>query len=271
MTHINIPTPALTYPELRAILLNELIKQEQAYLCTIRGLARLLSVSVSTLVDGRLRADGTSRGVLKRLTGCSPEELPESLKPIAGFDYTLVRTANTGTSLLPEVVVSCIVKYYAYDSGKPNQRAQQLDNMFSSVGVRSVFDQIAGENPLALPIEEGKTITLEPESDPIVALPQETQIDKALLLIHKLESYRLRREEVITFLDNLGLFAAKTARNTSYRGVVKDGNRWGAQIAVHGVTRPLGSYESMEDAARAYDNYAKVIHGNKARLNFPES
>lgn len=106
MAHINIPTPALSYPELKAILINELVKQEQGYLCTIRGLARLLAVSVSTLVDGRLRADGLSRGVLKRITTCSPDQLPDSLKPIAGFDYTLARTANTGTSLLSEVVIS---------------------------------------------------------------------------------------------------------------------------------------------------------------------
>jgi hypothetical protein len=268
MAHIDISTPTLTYPELRTMLLNELMKREGAYLCTIRGLARLLNISVSTLVDNRLRVDGVPRGVLKRLTRCSPDQLPDSLKPIAGFDYKLNFSANTETCYLPEVVISGVIKYYAYHADKPNQRAVQLDSMFSSIGVRTVFDQIAGQE-LAVP-EVVRPTQVEAGTVALLSLPEEKPIDKALLLIHKLESYRLRREEVVAFLDNIGMLAVHVSRNTNYRGVVKDGTRYNAQIAVQGTTRSLGSYDTIEDAARAYDNYAKVIHGNKARLNFPE-
>lgn len=46
---------------------------------------------------------------------------------------------------------------------------------------------------------------------------------------------------------------------------------WKASITGHGVTYRLnGPYSTEEDAARAYDEMAKKLHGAFARLNFPD-
>lgn len=57
-----------------------------------------------------------------------------------------------------------------------------------------------------------------------------------------------------------------------YRGVSKrNASKWAAQIGCGGVTHHLGTYESVEDAARAYDKAAIELHGEFARLNFPNN
>jgi hypothetical protein len=61
--------------------------------------------------------------------------------------------------------------------------------------------------------------------------------------------------------------------NTSgYRGVSwhKGNRRWGARIMHLKRTHILGQYATAEDAARAYDEAARELHGAFARLNFPE-
>jgi hypothetical protein len=62
----------------------------------------------------------------------------------------------------------------------------------------------------------------------------------------------------------------KPSHNTSgYRGVAKYGNKWMARIKIKGVTEYLGTYEKIEDAAKAYAKRAKEIHGeffNKGEL-----
>lgn len=46
---------------------------------------------------------------------------------------------------------------------------------------------------------------------------------------------------------------------------------WYAQISIDNKVEYLASYATEEEAARAYDEAAKLYHGPKARLNFPES
>lgn len=268
MAQITIPEPPLSYEELKAILVNELKKTDEGYCCTIRGLARLLGISVSTLVDPRLQKSGIPMGVLRRLTECSVEELPDSLKPIAGFDYRHHATdskPNTETYLLPEVVISCVVKYYSLHSRKRCERAKQLDGMFSSIGVRALFEQVLSIKDELPPLVESQ---LEMEATPVYVMPAPNPLQDMLQLIQRLESYRLRREDIIYMFETIGLIPSACDRNMSYRGVAKHRDKWKAQISINGVTRIIGTYADPEEAARAYDAHAKVIYGEKAKLNF---
>lgn len=269
MSQITLPVPPLSYEELKAITLNELKKEDNTYYCTIRGLARLIGISSSTLTDGRKLKSGLPMSVLRRVAECSEDKLPETLKPIAGFDYRSaegVKSPNSETNLLPLDVVQAVIKFYAYEAQKPHQRAKQLDSMLSTVGAHAFFDNIfAGEE---LPEVELVSVS---ETSCLAETTEEAEpnpVAQALLLIQKLESYRVRREEVVSFFENLGMFTSATIRNTTYRGVQKHRNRWKAYISVEGTARYIGSYKTPEEAARAYDAYAKVIHGDKARLNF---
>jgi len=269
MTQITLPVPPLTFEELKAITLNELKKEGNTYKSTIRGLARLVGVSPSTLVDARKLKSGIPMSVLRRVAECSVDQLPETLKCIAGFDYRLcdgAKSPNSETNLLPLDVVQAVIKFYAYDAQKPHQRAKQLDAMLSSVGAHAFFDQIFSEQVVEtaeVPFMDTSNLPTEPD-----LYIEDNPVDRALELIHKLESYRLRREEIVSFIENLGMLSSSTIRNTSYRGVRKHKNKWKAYISVEGTPRYLGSYPTPEDAALAYDSYAKVIYGNKAKLNF---
>jgi hypothetical protein len=49
---------------------------------------------------------------------------------------------------------------------------------------------------------------------------------------------------------------------------VRHKKKWRAQININGSTRVIGGYDTEKEAALAYDAYAKVIHGSKAKLNF---
>lgn len=63
----------------------------------------------------------------------------------------------------------------------------------------------------------------------------------------------------------------RRSTNTSgFKGVVKSGNKWIAQIIASGKQIQVGYYSSPEEAARAYDKKAIEIFGEFARLNFPE-
>lgn len=55
-----------------------------------------------------------------------------------------------------------------------------------------------------------------------------------------------------------------------YKGVsrVKRSPNWRACIRISGKTRHLGMFPTAEDAARAYDAAARIVHGEFARLNF---
>lgn len=66
---------------------------------------------------------------------------------------------------------------------------------------------------------------------------------------------------------------------SKYRGVQKNsrsrynlycGKKWKTQITYNGKCRTLIYTDDEEKAAREYDKWAKIFHGNKAKLNFPE-
>jgi hypothetical protein len=63
-----------------------------------------------------------------------------------------------------------------------------------------------------------------------------------------------------------------TSSNTSgFRGVYyrKDRGAWAAQIVVDGRRIYLGRFSDAVEAARAYDEAARLHHGEFATLNFP--
>ena len=64
----------------------------------------------------------------------------------------------------------------------------------------------------------------------------------------------------------------KTPRkqHSAFRGVSWNGRRWFAQIVAPGVKEYLGTFETEEDAARAYDAAALRLKGAGCFLNFPE-
>ena len=56
-----------------------------------------------------------------------------------------------------------------------------------------------------------------------------------------------------------------------YKGVCWDAARgkWVAQIRANGPKLNLGGFANEGDAARAYDEAARRLHGEFARVNFP--
>lgn len=57
---------------------------------------------------------------------------------------------------------------------------------------------------------------------------------------------------------------------SKYLGVsfIKRDQLWAGQIQVNGIKKRLGVFKSEETAARAYDEAAKIYHGEYANLNF---
>lgn len=55
---------------------------------------------------------------------------------------------------------------------------------------------------------------------------------------------------------------------SQYRGVSQQKNgRWAAQISKAGIRWCIGTYDTEEEAAKAYDDAAMQVHGEYARLN----
>lgn len=70
--------------------------------------------------------------------------------------------------------------------------------------------------------------------------------------------------------NNANSYLAVT--NTSgFKGVYwnKPKRKWQAYISLNNKSKYIGRFHDIEDAARAYDDFARREHGEFARLNFP--
>ena len=71
--------------------------------------------------------------------------------------------------------------------------------------------------------------------------------------------------------NNWNRSARKWRSSSKYKGVSwdKKEKRWIVSIRCHGKIDFLGRFKNETEAARAYDNAAKKLHGEFAYLNFP--
>jgi hypothetical protein len=60
----------------------------------------------------------------------------------------------------------------------------------------------------------------------------------------------------------------KQANLSGFKGVSKKDNKWQARVCFNFKRHYLGLFNTAEEAAKAYDEKAKELHGEFARLNF---
>lgn len=74
---------------------------------------------------------------------------------------------------------------------------------------------------------------------------------------------------VCTHSQNLANSVRAINNRSGKKGVCwkKENNKWCVQIGYHGVRTHVGYYDSIEDAAMAYDNKAKELFGEFAYIN----
>jgi hypothetical protein len=58
-------------------------------------------------------------------------------------------------------------------------------------------------------------------------------------------------------------------KRSKFRGVLRKGKTWQVNIMINRNKNFIGNFNSEEEAAKVYDDYAMKFHKEKARLNFP--
>ena len=81
---------------------------------------------------------------------------------------------------------------------------------------------------------------------------------------------RLSNLRIVSRSQNLTNQSIRSTNTSGYKGVSwqKNAGKWKAQVVSKGKTRYLGLFTTPEAAASAYDEVAKELHGEFARLNF---
>lgn len=78
--------------------------------------------------------------------------------------------------------------------------------------------------------------------------------------------------ETLPCRDDFPRVRSGTPSKYGFRGVRLDKRwqRWSARIYDHGRELTVGQFSTAEEAARAYDDAARRLHGDAAILNFPD-
>ncbi|MGA2915999.1 MAG: AP2 domain-containing protein [Sedimentisphaerales bacterium] len=81
-----------------------------------------------------------------------------------------------------------------------------------------------------------------------------------------------RNLRIATYAQNSYNKRLKKKGTSKYKGVYfyKQTNKWASHINYNNKRLHLGYFDNEQDAARAYDNAAKIYHGDFAVLNFPD-
>jgi hypothetical protein len=79
-----------------------------------------------------------------------------------------------------------------------------------------------------------------------------------------------RRENLrkVTHAQN-GMNSLSRKGSSRFKGVARTSGRWRASIRSSYKTIHLGGFDTEDEAARAYDEVARRLHGEFARVNFP--
>lgn len=108
----------------------------------------------------------------------------------------------------------------------------------------------------------------ETRGNSTVNMENESAVMKFMEFILQGESFGLKRKYEKYYSYLACKKTVRQAKTSQYRGVDRVKNKWRMQFYSHGF-RKSGSFNTEEEAAKAYDKLARQYHGNRVSLNFP--
>ena len=120
------------------------IDEEGQAWTSLKGVAQLCGTSVKELIDSRNKKGSHQRiGLLYWLLDLTFEELPNSLKPFFGLDFTNKKPNQSVEEIeIPDVLVAAIVSYYAHEHWEEKEQAKKSFISFSAIGLRELIENV---------------------------------------------------------------------------------------------------------------------------------